>query len=92
MRENRLNLGMDFACQQSTDSSVMKNIVVFGFIISLLWPAFAQTATAEDSSSLSHWLVPWYGELRPGGAVLIGANPIFDSDETTAETWFKPIS
>jgi hypothetical protein len=70
----------------------MKKIIVFVFMISLFWPAFAKTANAEHSYSLSHWLVLGYGDPRPGGAVLIGTNPIFDSDETTVEAWFKPIS
>ncbi len=44
------------------------------------------------ADSLNFYLIPWGDEIRPGGATLIGSNPLFDADEITIEAWFKPKS
>ena len=70
----------------------MKRILICAFTVFVFLSISDATANDEHSYSLSFWLRPWGEELRPGGAVLIGKHDIFDSEETTVEAWFKPIS
>ncbi|MDD5738808.1 MAG: LamG domain-containing protein [Candidatus Pacebacteria bacterium] len=61
-------------------------------LISCLALLFCLAPKITEAASLNFALNPYQGEIRPGGAILIGTNPIFDTNEATIEAWINPKS
>ena len=65
-----------------------KGILIF---ITILFVAYTLPNIAKAESRECD-LLPVDCSIHPIGRVLIRTNPLFDSDETTVEGWFKPYS